>query len=379
MRVVHVVALVSAHGEYGGPTGVCFDQARELVRRGHEVTVLAGTWGDGNVEPIIRGVTTHLFPAKLVAPRLGFASLTAPGLARALKAEARTADVVHIHIGRDLLTLSAGRVARKSGVRYVLQTHGMIDSSRRLSAAMVDALLTRPVVQGAAQIFTLTKDEDREIERLAGRSGASTYLRNGLPASGWRDRPSPRYSALFLARLHPRKGLSTYIDAAVELAIGRDDVRFAFAGPDEGALYEALRVIEDAGLSERIVYLGAIDPSLVKEVMAASEIYCLPAEHEPFGMTFLEAMSVGTPVVLHSTSRLAPEIIEGGAGVAFGNDVTLVHAMSALLDDEPRRAQSGDRARDLVTRRFGVGGVVDVLESEYTNPGQPTSGQSGVF
>lgn len=361
MKIIHVVALVSSSGEYGGPTRVCFDQAQELKQRGHDVTVFAGTWGPIGPETVKR----RLFRARLLVPRLGFATLHARGLTQALVMAARGADVVHIHLGRDLLTLGAARAVRKAGVPYVVQTHGMIDSSARLSAAVIDRVLTGPAIRAASDVFTLTTAEDDEMRRLGRTGRPSRFLRNGIPADD-SPREATAYETLFLARLHPRKGLQAYVEACIDLARARPGTQYAFAGPDEGALTEALALVRAAGLEKQIRYLGPIEPHRVRAVMGQAKVYCLPAREEPFGMTLLEAMSVGTPVVLHESSRLADRVAGSGAGVAFGGGVGLADAIAQLADDEERNTEARREARRLVSEDFGMGGVVAELEDAYS-------------
>jgi glycosyltransferase involved in cell wall biosynthesis len=366
MKIVHVVALVSPNGEYGGPTRVCIDQSRELVRRGHDVTVFAGSRNTTtDREARIDGVPARLYPASMLIPSLGFATLRAKDISKAVVSAAQTADVVHIHLGRDLLTLGVARAVRRARIPFVLQTHGMIDATSRLSARVVDRLLTGPAIRQASSVFTLTRDEDVEMTRLGRVSDPSRYLRNGIFVDeSPRSYQKAEYDGLFLARLHPRKGLLEYVRACIELAQRNGDLVFAYAGPDEGSLGEAQALVSAAGLSNRVRYLGPIEPSRVREVMAAARVYCLPAENEPFGMTLLEAMSVGTPVVLHEGSRLARQIAESGAGVVFGEHLNLREAISKL-QAVGRNGQAQRSALHLVQTEFGMGDVVDELERSY--------------
>src|SRR6478735_802081 len=103
MRIAHVVTYVSADGAFGGPVAVAIAQAEELARRGNDVHFLAG-W-DGVATLQIPGVDVRLFATKHRAP--GLSGLSAPGLRRFLGRHRDSFDVVHVHLGRDLVTLPA--------------------------------------------------------------------------------------------------------------------------------------------------------------------------------------------------------------------------------------------------------------------------------
>ncbi|MEJ7754401.1 MAG: glycosyltransferase, partial [Candidatus Limnocylindrales bacterium] len=154
LRILSIVTLVSPLGEYGGPVRVAVNQANALRELGHDVTIAGGVRGYGrDVPTTINGVPARLFRASTLVPRTGFAGLAAPGLWRWFRRHARDYDVLHLHAARDLVTLPVGRLARRQGVPYVVQAHGMIDPSSNPLATPLDAVLTRAVLRGAAHVL----------------------------------------------------------------------------------------------------------------------------------------------------------------------------------------------------------------------------------
>ena len=97
MKILHVIATLAPR--FGGPSKACFEMARAVARRGHEVTILSTNMDgpdDLDVplnEPVIKdGVVLRTFQVNF--PRFWKTSL---GLWRALIQEIPKADVVHIH------------------------------------------------------------------------------------------------------------------------------------------------------------------------------------------------------------------------------------------------------------------------------------------
>ena len=153
MRILQVVTLLSPDGAYGGPARVALNQSAELVSRGHDVTVVGAARGYRDVPTELNGVPVKLFAAKTLLPRTGFAGMGAPGLGKWLRSNWARFDVTHIHFGRDLVVLPVAAAARRRGIPYLLQTHGMVVPSNHPLAAPLDTVWTRKVLRDARAVF----------------------------------------------------------------------------------------------------------------------------------------------------------------------------------------------------------------------------------
>ena len=209
LRIAQVINLVDERGSYGGPLRVALNQVDELRRRGHDVTLLGGGRGypRGRRPSSFAGTDVTLFRAYGAVPGAGFAGSFAPGVPVHLARRGRGArperfDVVHVHLGRDLTTLPAAAAALASGTPYVVQTHGMIDASNRALARPLDALLTRRVLAGAAEVLLLTDRDELDVAQvLRGRPWRPRRLPNGVetqpdPGPVRRSRSGPPRGAL---------------------------------------------------------------------------------------------------------------------------------------------------------------------------------------
>ena len=143
MKIIHVVALASPDGAYGGPLRVAMNRVRALCASGHDAILVAGEVGYGSDVPeAIGDAPARLFPA---AHLLGLRDsiVDVIGLLRWLRDAAPRADIIHVHLARDFLTARAALHARSAGVPYVVQTHGMIRPPRNSAQRMFDAAITR--------------------------------------------------------------------------------------------------------------------------------------------------------------------------------------------------------------------------------------------
>jgi glycosyltransferase involved in cell wall biosynthesis len=345
--------------------------ARQLQQAGHEVTVVAGTrgFGKGEVPPQLRGLNSVLFSSKSVVPGVGFAGVASPGMLLWLRKHARDFDVAHVHFARDLTVLPAALVLAKAGVPLVLQTHGMIDPSGRSSARLLDLLATKRILRGAGRVLYLTEQERRDLLAVGGATIRLSRLVNGVPGADAKPTRTtgPRKTALFMARLHPRKRPDAFLAAALSLTEEFPDWHFVLSGPDEGMGNLLAATHERAGSPARVHLTGATPVSDVGQRMSGSDLYVLPSVNEPFPVSVLEAMANGLPVVVTTSCGLAPFVEEAQAGIVVddASQADLRAAMRSLMTDERRRRAFGDNARKLVGDEFSIAAVVQQLEVHY--------------
>lgn len=369
LKILHVVAVVSPTGAYGGPLRVAINQATELQQRGHEVLLVAGYAGLGPIPSHVDGVPARLFRVHQAIPGAGFSGLVAPRLVRFLLREAARYDLAHVHVGRDLISQSALWALRRSATRFVSQTHGMVGLDGRLRAVVADRLFVRRQLGDSRALLALTAREHRELSSMLPEGNLIRVL-NGVPLPAERE-PAPAdvsgLEVLYCARLHPRKRPQTFVAAAAEVSPLHPDARFAIAGPDEGSLPAVLGQIKALGIGHALSYEGPIPYDEVLKRVSRAGIYVLPSVDEPFPMSLLEAMSLGVPSICTDSCGIADILSEGkGAIVTDGTVQQISAAIDYLLSNDHQRSLQGARGRKLIADRFGIEKVVDHLELIYT-------------
>ncbi|MBA2560780.1 MAG: glycosyltransferase, partial [Propionibacteriales bacterium] len=218
LSVLHVVALVGSGGEFGGPVSVAEAQSRELVARGHRVVVTGLRRGQVRIPSGLTADQWRTFPARRVVPRSGMLGLTSAGFLRFVWHVARDVDIVHVHAGRDLVTLSTLLIAWWRKAAVVAQTHGMVAPRRHLRARLFDPIFLR-LLRRAATVLYMTDSEHVDLRGQLGPSAHLRFLGNGLELPPPRTTPPPGEmpQVLFLARLHPVKGVTAFAEMAALL------------------------------------------------------------------------------------------------------------------------------------------------------------------
>jgi glycosyltransferase involved in cell wall biosynthesis len=369
LNILQIVAYASATGEYGGPTRVADNLTSGLRNLGVDVTLISTTdrLGDRNQ---VTDSTLRLFKSFPLLKKKRFGTLCSPSMNIWVYKNAAKFDLVHIHIARDLITLPVGLFCRITGIKYVVQPHGMIVPKNNLLYKFFDRVFTRPILNNAKAVYYLSEPEAKGLEKLGIDPALLKQLSNGVPiAEGPIEKSEALHKdVLFLARLAPRKRPMLFLKAAHETLQVHPNVTFSIVGPDEGELIHLEKYVEENGLGHNIRFEGALNPTAVRERMKQSHIYVLPAVDEPFGMTIIESLSVSVPVIVTESAALAPYVQEKDAGLVTPDNQSsiLAQGIIKLLEDENTRRQMGNNGRAAVTEDFSIEIIAEELLKSYT-------------
>ncbi|MCT2590129.1 glycosyltransferase [Streptomyces sp. N2-109] len=388
MKVLHVVTLHTPTHDFGGPTRVALNLSRGLRARGEQAVVVAlgdGFEGPGPLPREVDGVPVRLFQARHVLPKFEVSGITSPALLAGAGRMVRSADVVHVHLMRDLITLPVALTALRCRRPLVLQTHGMIDPTEKRVAQAVDVLGLRRVLKRADAVLHLTEQERLDTAAVvAPEPMAPAYrLVNGVrpqerrsvrgavggAGGGAGERRPP--TVLYVARVQERKRPQDFVTAIPTVLQKHPDARFVLAGPDTGAMAEdMLAMARGLGVGHALEYAGPLEHGEVLARLRSADVYVLPSVVEPFAVSVLEAMSVGLPVVVARTGGLSPDVAAAGAGRVVDsrpdadNGELIGQAVLELLDPAANAAAS-EAAWRLVQESFTIDGVVDTLRGIY--------------
>lgn len=245
----------------------------------------------------------------------------------------------------------AARLAREAGER----ARQIVLAAQQRRATTV--LLSTP----AAEERLRTGSRELPLRRELG-AGIDTGAFRPPPdgAAGAADGP-----ILFLANLERWKGIHTLLDAFEGVAGRLGDRRLAIAGggQEEDAVRRRVAASRYAG---RIDVLGQVPRTGVPSLLQRCGVYCLPSAREPFGISVLEAMACGRPVVVTDAGGLRHLVDDGGGRrVPPGDAAALGAALRDVLGAPGTRAAMGAHNRRLAVERHDWERVVDRLELLY--------------
>jgi phosphatidylinositol alpha-mannosyltransferase len=357
---------------YGGITEHVWHIAERLAARGHRVRILTGRPMRGPAapaDPDPPGVTVHRLGRTLRLPSNGARACVTLGWGwrRRLRGLALPPpDVVHIQSPLEpLLPLWALRTL--PGLKVgTFHTGG--------SRAHWGYRRLGPALAGPLRSLDVRLAVSREAARYVGDHFPGEYriVPNGVDLLRFRPREAgaagarPRdVGVLYVGRCDPRKGLPALLDA---LALAREAqraplrLRVVGDGPERPALERRARA---AGLP--VEFLGRVPRADLPRFYREADIFVAPStDGESFGVSLLEALAAGLPIVASRIPGYRGTLRDSGAAVFVdpGSAPALGAALAALAGDPARRARMAEMGRGHA-RRFAWDRLAGEVEAIY--------------
>lgn len=385
MRILHVIPTMSAR--YGGPAKACREMSAALADRGHHVEIYTTNYDgfSGYIEPSVEPlsdqhpeVRIHTFPVDLPPD---YFRISRP-MARALSSTIRQFDVVHIHSLYLFTTLAAGFYARRHGVPIILRPHGSLDPyiyPRHRGRKFVIETLYQNYLFKRANAVHYTTTEERELATPYTFDRPSFVVPLGLniddyrplpPRGTFRERfPETRDKVilLFLSRINFKKGLDILAKAYGTIAKQRDDIHLVIAGPDNESFKPKVEsMLRQAGVHDRTTFTGMLVGDDKLAALNDADLFTLPSYTENFGISVIEALACGLPVVISDRVNIWREIKEGGGGEVEPPDPDrFAGRIMDMLADRDRLKSYSERGIETVSTLFDWPTIGQRLEDAY--------------
>jgi N-acetyl-alpha-D-glucosaminyl L-malate synthase BshA len=170
-------------------------------------------------------------------------------------------------------------------------------------------------------------------------------------------------TAVHVSNFRPVKRVPWLLEAFAKATAGtRAQLTLVGDGPDRVPAHTRAR---ELGIADRVVFLGERDA--LPELLAPADVFVLSSSYESFGLSALEAMSCGTPVVATKVGGVAEVVEDGVTGSLADPDDQdgFAAKLARLLSDPARARRMGAAARASAEERFSRGRVVRRYEDLY--------------
>lgn len=385
MNILQVIPYFVPAWCYGGPVPVAYNISKELVKRGHRVTVYTTDTlsADDRVEveeEVIDGIRVRRFRNLsnwLAARHHLFLPLS---LVKALRDNLEEFDVVHLHEHWVLWNVIVRRYAIKHHIPYLVQAHGSLPImiAKQRAKRLYNTLFGYDVLRSATKVIALTSLEAEQYRGFGVEEGRIEVVPNGIDLSQYDNLPSPgifkrKHSledservVLFVGRIHIIKGLDLLARAYARVSEQLDKVRLVIVGGDDGYLPQLKQLIGELGIGCEVILTG---PLYGEDKLAAyvdADICVLPSLYEGSPISAFESCACGTPVVITDRCSIGGSI-DGQAGIEVRYDeYELSKAIVRMLTDDEMKQEFGNNCRMLVREHFNWGKIVEQVEEIYS-------------
>lgn len=357
------LAGASFETAYGGPAVSISRLAAHLAARGVDVVLWAPD-GSATTSPLIDD-----------EPRLDRRS---GPLKRVLAETIGSVDIIHDNGVWRRHNHALAYTARQFRLPRVVTLRGMLEpwalAYRPLKKKLAWTLYQRRDLGSAAVLHATAESEAHNAGRL-GLKSHIVVVPNGVDLPAVRRNviiphsvSHSRRRALFLGRLHPKKGIPMLLDAWARLR--PEAWELVIAGPaEEGYDVEIAKKVEQLGIAEDVIIRGPAYGSEKNALYHSAELFILPTYSENFGMSVAEALAHEVPVL---TTTGAPwSLIESehcGWWVPPTLEGVLQGLVAATASHQVQLRAMGQRGRNLMQEKFAWNPIAEAVHDKIYRP-----------
>lgn len=252
-------------------------------------------------------------------------------------------DVIHAH---DWLTFAAGLEARRvSGRPLVAHVHAtefdrsggtgnrFVSDLERLGLESADRVVavSRYTAGLVSERYGVPQERIRVVHNAIDANVSGRESLHAVRATVADDDSAPL--VLFAGRITWQKGPRYFVEAAALVARELPSSRFAVAGSGD-RLEPIRRRVDELGLTDRFVFTGFLPSAELDRLYSRADVYVMPSVSEPFGLTALEALRHGTPVILSRHAGVS-EVVRHVLRVDFGDTRDIASKILSVLLHRP--------------------------------------------
>ena len=360
------ILQISSASSFGGGERYVVDLSNTLIARGHDL--FAAVRPNSPLIPQLRIEAKNI---KTIPLRNALDPQSARALAKFVKD--KQIDLVHAHMARDY-SLAAYAV-RGHPAKFVVTRHVLFPLNRlhRRTLSRADKIIAVSVAVAKQIQGQQLVPEDR-IALVHNGVDAERYARTseGFDRKSFltsKNIPADKFLVSTIGELRKLKRHDDFIRAAAIVSKKVPEAHFVIAGVDTSpkgeTKHQLIQLVEELKLSDNLSFLGWLDDA--DKLLCATDVFVSASETESFGLSIVEAMAAGTPVVATRTEG-AQEVLENeltGLLVPIGDVDQLAAAVVRLLSDEEQRRSLAGRAAVAARESFSLKRMVDEIEKIY--------------
>jgi glycogen(starch) synthase len=242
-------------------------------------------------------------------------------------------DVIYCH---DWTTFQAGiSLKLLTGKKLVLHIHSLETDRHPVDKNEKIYYLERKAMDYANAVIAVsnyTKNLIRKNYEIYPDKIHVVYNGHQTPPVAANAEKRDEKNVLFMGRLTKQKGIETFVNLAEHIAGILPNVRFLIAG--DGVLrHDIEERLDNSEYADNILLLGHLEETAKNELLAITDVLCLPSESEPFGLSALEAAARGIPCVISKQSGIS-ECMPGALQADFYDEALFVQHLLLLLQDD---------------------------------------------
>lgn len=369
MKILFIVPSYKPAYVYGGPIVVVALLAEQLVKMGHAVSVYTTTANgktELDVQPgsdvLVDGVKVTYF--KRVT---GDHTHASPDLWKHLGKTVKQFDAVHIHSWWNLLVIGAAWVCRRNGIKPILSPHGMLsnyilETNNSAKKRWIHKLAGKKLLENSWLHVSTQLEWEESLAVIPSWQGRIISNLVKLSDKQHQRQGNEVFTVGFLSRVDPKKGLDVLIKALSKVDF---DYKLKIVGSGEEEYINSLNnLAKTCGNQDKLDWLGWKNGDEKFDYLAGIDLFALTSHSENFAIVVIEALSVGTPVLISKNVGLYQYIEKNDFGWTTGmelEDITL--KLNQIVKDEQKLRRINAELPSIISNEYNA----ERLAGEYVD------------
>jgi glycosyltransferase involved in cell wall biosynthesis len=385
MRILQIVPHFYPAWSFGGIARVVYEISRELVRRGHEVTVHTTNvldqrtnFGTSKPEYSIEGIRVRYYRN---LGWFGGANFSSDIFQPSTRKEIQDADIINMHGYRTFQNAASHFYSERCHTPYVLTAHGTIPRivEKIVFKKLYDEFFGYKILKHARSLIASANIEKKQYVDMGISDKKVAIIPNGINTESFTLLPMPgtfksSYGisddvavVLYVGRVHKRKGIGFLLDAFARL--GSANAVLVIAGPDDGYMSTMKEKASYLKIANKVIFTGFISERAKMAAYIDSVVVVYPGIYESFGLVPLEAALCSKPVIVSENNVMAEIVKQGkfGLSVKYGDAAHLIEILQKILDNPWTAKRMGKQGKQFVKENYNWSHIVSKLEAVYSN------------
>jgi len=377
MKILEVTQAFSSEHIAIGSTEIVYNLSKELAERGHDVSLYTSDYKSDKARiESLKQFKVDVFNFKIWLNLAGF--YITPFMLK-IAAEVKHFDVIHMHNYRTFQNIVVAHYAKKYSIPYIFQAEGSLLTFFRkgIQKIVFDAVWGHRMLNGATKVVASSRMEANQYKSVGISEDKIVIVPFGIDLTEFDVLPErglfrKKYGInnnqkiiLYLGRIHKIKGLDLLLKAFIDVSRNLNNVKLVIVGPDDGYLYSIKRLIADLGISSNVLFTGPLYGREKLKAYVDADVYVLPSFYDDFGLTVLEAIACGTPIVVTDQCGTADVVADKAGFVVPRDKGQLSSAILNILSNDKLRQKFTENGQSFVRAQYNWEKIAEKAESVY--------------
>ena len=350
----------------GGTAERTFQMSRFLAKVGMECIVLTTNLGltprrimdmDG-----VKVIALPCLVKRFYVPKFSY---------RLIKRIVADVDVFHLMGHWTFINALVYFIGKRLNKPYVVCPAGTLPiyGRSKIIKMLYNLVIGKNIIRNASGHIAITKDEVNQFQDYGVEGYKVSVISNGINAEDFQANDIADFRRkyglgdvpfiMFMGRLNSIKGPDLLLRAFCNVKDKLRDFHLVFVGPDGGMLAELKEMVADAGVGDRVHFIGYLGGADKSQVYHAAELLVIPSRQEAMSFVVLEAGITGTPVLITDQCGFNEVAPIGGGQVVPASAEGIEKGLIEILTDPNGLKSKGVNLKRYICAHFIWDSVID--------------------